>query len=127
MVDEPYQSSGYGLLMWKAVMASINKDSNMAGDVTEEKIPMYQRIGLQPKWCVQCIDLVASQAALILLSLKFHPLQNSQFSQPLKLILTTFWSMILMSMCFHIKHFWRSGYLLPTAMLLWLLVMMEGW
>ena len=71
MVDEPYQSGGYGILMWKAAMASINKDSNMAGDVTEEIFS--QSIDYQPKWCVQCIDLVASQAAFALSQIPSSP------------------------------------------------------
>ena len=49
IVDEPYRGSGYGLLTWKAAMTSINEDYNTGGDAVEEKVPMYQRIGIQPK------------------------------------------------------------------------------
>ena len=65
-VDEQYRGRGYGLLTWKAAMASINEDYNTAGDAVEEKVPKYQRVGLQPKWYEQRFDLVASQAAFAL-------------------------------------------------------------
>ena len=73
IVDEPYRGSGYGLLTWKAAMASINEDYNTAGDAVEEKVPIYQRVGLQPKWCVQRFDLVASQAAFSLSGIPSPP------------------------------------------------------
>ena len=65
IVDEPYRGRGYGLLTLKAAMASssINESYNTAGDLTEEK---SQRIGFQPTWFVQCIDLVASEAVFVL-------------------------------------------------------------
>ena len=73
MVDEPHQSGGYGFLTWKVAMASINQDYNMAADATEDIVPLFQRIGLQPKWWVQCIDLVASQAAFALSQIPSSP------------------------------------------------------
>ena len=65
-VDEPYRGRGYGILTWKAAVASINKDYNMGGHGIEGKVPMYKRVGFHPKWCVQRFDLVASQAAFTL-------------------------------------------------------------
>jgi hypothetical protein len=66
IVDNPYRGKEYGLLTWRAALASINKDCNIAGDAVEEKVPMYQRIGNEPKWCNQRFDFVASQAAFVL-------------------------------------------------------------
>ena len=43
-------------------MASINT----AADAVEEMVPIYQRVGLQPKWYEQRFDLVASQASFAL-------------------------------------------------------------
>ena len=65
-VDNPYRGKEYGLLTWRTALASINKDCNIAGDAVEEKVPMYQRIGNEPKWCNQRFDIVASQAAFVL-------------------------------------------------------------
>ena len=65
-VDNPYRARGYGLLMWKFAMASINEGYNVAGDAAEEKVPMYLKFGHKPKWCVQRFDFVASQAAFAL-------------------------------------------------------------
>ena len=75
MVDEPYRGRGYGLLMWKAAVASISEGCNTAGDSTEEKAyrSVYKRIGCKPKWCVQCIDLVASKAAFALSEIPLSP------------------------------------------------------
>ena len=67
-VDEQYRGRGYGILTWKAAMSSINEDCNTAAYVAAEKVPMFQRVGLQPKWYEQHfdIDLVASQASFAL-------------------------------------------------------------
>ena len=73
IVDEPYRGRGYGLLTWKVALASINKDYNTAGDSTEEKVNMYKRIGFQPTWFVQCIDLVASEAVFALSDIPLSP------------------------------------------------------
>ena len=73
IVDEPYRGRGYGLLTWKVALASINKDYNTAGDSTEEKVNMYKRIGFQPTWFVQCIDLVASEAVFALSDIRLSP------------------------------------------------------
>jgi hypothetical protein len=67
IVDKPYQGRRYGLMTWNSAMASINEDYNIAGDSVEEKVSMYQKIlPVQPKWCVQRFDLVASKAAFAL-------------------------------------------------------------
>ena len=87
IVDEPYRGCGYGLLTVKAAMASISHGCNTARDTTEE---MYKRIGFQPTWYVQCIDLVASKATFDSLSLEANFPQQLRFSQHLKSILMTF-------------------------------------
>ena len=66
IVDEPYRDRGYGILMWRAAMASINEDYNTAGDAIEKIVPQLRSNGYQAKWYVQCIDLVASRAAIAL-------------------------------------------------------------
>ena len=38
IVDEPYRGRGYGVLTWKAALASINESYNTAGDLTEENV-----------------------------------------------------------------------------------------
>ena len=73
MVDEPYRGSGYGLLTWKAAMASIDESYNTGGFAIEEKVPIFQRVGLQPKWCVQRFDLVASQVEFALSKINSPP------------------------------------------------------
>ena len=57
-VDEQYRGRGYGILTWKAAMSSINEDCNTAAYVAAEKVPMFQRVGLQSKWYEQHFDLV---------------------------------------------------------------------
>ena len=74
VVDEPYRGRGYGVLTWKAALASINESYNTAGDSTEEIFDVYKkRIGFQPTWYVQCIDLVASKAAFALSGTELSP------------------------------------------------------
>ena len=66
MVDHLYQGRGYGLLTYKAAIASIDESYNTAGDAAEEKIPVYLRLGAKPKWHDQRFDFVASEAAIVL-------------------------------------------------------------
>ena len=72
-VDEQYRGRGYGLLMWKAALDSMNKEYNMAGHGSEENVPMYVRFGFQRNWCVQRFDLIASQAAFALSDIQSPP------------------------------------------------------
>ena len=77
IVDEPYRGSGYGLKTWKGAMSSIDDDYNVGGDAVIEKVPIYRRIGLEPKWSEQRFDLVALQAA--------SAFSGSQLSQQIKI------------------------------------------
>ena len=90
IVDEPYRGGGYGLRTWKAAMASINDNYNTGGDAVIEKVPVYERVGLRPKWCEQRFDIVASQAASAtsrshsLQDVDIHPISKVQFHNLLK-------------------------------------------
>ena len=69
-VDEQYRGRGYGFLTWKAAMDSINKDYNLTGHGSEEKVHVYKKtqLGFQATslWYVQRFDLVASQVGITL-------------------------------------------------------------
>ena len=69
-------------------MASINDNYNTGGDAVIEKVPVYERVGLRPKWCEQRFDIVASQAASAtsrshsLQNVDIHPIYLSSILQP---------------------------------------------
>ena len=73
-----------------AVGMAINDNYNYGGYAVSENVPVYERVGLRPKWCEQHFDIVASQAASAtsrshsLQDVDIHPISKVQFHNLLK-------------------------------------------
>ena len=55
-MDEPYQSKGFGIRVWKVAVASLSDSCNVGGDAVLERVHMYGTIGAKPYWYEQYYD-----------------------------------------------------------------------
>lgn len=66
IVDEEYRNMGYGSILFKSVVASLSTDCNFAGEVYENQVERYEKLGYKRAWKVPQFSFDIAKASAVL-------------------------------------------------------------